>query len=82
MNTEKTTITAPTLAPSLKATLLDIPVGDTRTFSCEDFSYIHVQSEATRLTKMLREKNKHRKTRMFSVSTPDKCKTVNVTRNW
>lgn len=74
-------LTAPTLVPSLKATLLDIPVGESRTISCETFSYVHVQSEATRLTKAAKDRNRH-KNRMFSVSSSDKGHTVTVTRNW
>lgn len=81
MTMEGVKITEPTLVPSLKATLLDIPIGETRTISCDDFSYVHVQSEATRLTKADKDNSKHH-CRKFSVSSTDKCRTVNVTRNW
>lgn len=71
----------PTCVPSLRATLLSIPVGQTRTLSCDDFSYTHIQSEASKLTSASRDKNRH-KTRMFSASSTDKGRTITVTRNW
>ena len=82
MNKENSSngLTAPTLVPSLKATLLDIPKGSTHTFSCDIFSYVYIQTEATRLTKMYDKKK--RRGRMFSVTTSDKGRTATVTRNW
>lgn len=82
METEKKDLelTPPTLVPSLAATMLDIPVGETRNFSCDTFSYVHVQAEATRLTK--RAGDTSHRGRMFTASSQDKGKTISITRHW
>lgn len=77
----KPEIMTPTLIPSLRATLLSIPVGQTRILSCDDFSYTHIQSEASKLTSASKDKGRH-KMRMFSASSADKGRTITVTRNW